>query len=110
MCVLTQVSGTDSAMAQSWLGSLASEEGGAGLWFDVPHDDITTVDVRQVKHLVVMATELLCHQQHWEKLIDIGLRFDAVTWYDVIRLLLLLLFFYFIFFCFYTPGSKDPRG
>jgi len=61
------------------LGSLSDEEGGAGVRFDFPDDDITAVDVRQLKHVVVLAVELLCHQQSWEKLVDIGLRFDAVT-------------------------------
>jgi len=66
---------------RSWLGSLADEEGGAGVWFDFPHDDITAVDVRQLKRVVIMAIELLCHQQKWEKLVDIGLRFESVTRY-----------------------------
>ena len=64
---------------KSWLGSLADEQGGAGVWFDFPHDDVTAVDVRQLKHVVVMAIELLCHERKWEKLVDIGLRFEAVT-------------------------------
>ena len=66
-------------VSRSWLGSIADEEGGAGVWFDDPHDDVTAVDVRRLKSVVVMATELLCHQRKWEKLVDIGLRFDAVT-------------------------------
>jgi len=71
----------ESSFGKSWLGSLADEQGGAGVWFDFPHDDITAVDVRQLKRVVVMAIELLCHQQKWEKLVDIGLRFEAVTRY-----------------------------
>jgi len=70
------------SVGKSWLGSLADEQGGAGVWFDFPHDDMTTVDVRQLKHVVVMAMELLCHQRKWEKLVDIGFRFEAVTRYS----------------------------
>jgi len=73
---------SSAGMTQSWLGGLASESGGAGVWFDFPHDDITAMDVRHLQRLVVMATELLHHQQHWEKLVDIALRFQAVTRYD----------------------------
>jgi len=58
---------------------VADEEGGGGVWFDVPHDDVTTVDVRHLKRVVVMAIELLWQQRQWEKVVDIGLRFDAVT-------------------------------
>jgi len=66
-------------VAKTWLGSLADEDGGAGVLFDVPHDDITAVDVRHLKHIVVMSIELLCHEHKWEKLVDIGLRFDTIT-------------------------------
>ena len=79
-----QVTSSDEAAGSdvtSWLGSVTNEEGGASVWFDFPHDDITTVDVRQLKHVVVMATELLCHERKWEKMVDITLRFDAITRY-----------------------------
>jgi len=69
------------SVGRSWLGNLADEHGGAGLTFDFPHDDITAVDVRQLKHVVVMAIELLWHQQKYEKLVDIGLRCEAITRY-----------------------------
>ena len=82
MLLYTQVAGIDeasSSMGKSWLGVVSDEEGGAGVWFDLPHDDVTAVDMRQLKRVIVMSAELLCHQHKWEKLVDIGLRFDAVT-------------------------------
>jgi len=71
----------NSKLTESWLGGLADEHGGSGVWFDFPHDDVTAVDLRQLKRLVVMSIELLCHEHKWEKLVDVGLRFEAVTRY-----------------------------
>ena len=83
MFLQTQMAGIQTAAEdgaeRSWLGSLADEQGAAGVWFDFPLDDLTAVDLRQLKRVVVMATELLCHQHKWEKLVDIGMRLEAVT-------------------------------
>lgn len=61
------------------MGSSSVEQGGAGVKFDVPHDDMTAVDVRCLKRIVLLALEVLFHQQKWEKLVDIALRFNALT-------------------------------
>ena len=66
-----------------WIGNIADELGGAGTKFDVPHDDMTTIDLRCLKRIVLLSLEMLYFQQRWEKLVDIGLRFSALTGYAV---------------------------
>jgi len=42
-------------------------------------DDITSLDLHNVRRIAMRAVEMLHFQQMWEKLIDIGLRFNALT-------------------------------
>jgi hypothetical protein len=76
--IVLQVKTTGSGDA-SWLGSISVEQGGAGTKFDVPQDDMTAVDLRCLKRVVLLALEMLFHQQKWEKLVDVALRFSALT-------------------------------
>lgn len=64
---------------ESWFGSIKAEKGGAGLKFDVPLDDLSTVDARWVRRLVLRCLEMLYYQNKWEKLVDIALRFIALS-------------------------------
>ncbi|KAL8594729.1 hypothetical protein ACOMHN_051675 [Nucella lapillus] len=64
---------------QSWMGSIMDERGGSSLKFEVPLDDVSIVDMRWVRRLVLRCLEMLYCRQKWEKLIDIALRFSAIS-------------------------------
>ena len=42
-------------------------------------DDVTSVDLRFVTRIVRRVMELLHYEQRWERLVDVALRFNAVT-------------------------------
>ena len=63
----------------STCGSTEDETGGASLRFETSLDDITTVDVRLVRRIVLRSVELLHYANKWERLVDIVYRFTAVT-------------------------------
>ncbi len=69
----------DSVGGELWMGTQWDERGGAGLRFDVPVDDLSTVDSRSLRCIVLRTLELLFQEQRWERLVDIALRFSAVT-------------------------------
>ena len=64
---------------ESWMGDLTNERGGASLRFESPLDDKSVVDLRWLRRLCLRVLELLYHEQKWEKLVDIALRFNALT-------------------------------
>ncbi|XP_041347318.1 cilia- and flagella-associated protein 54-like [Gigantopelta aegis] len=64
---------------ESWMGDMTSEKGGASLRFESPLDDKSIVDLRWIRRLCLRVLELLYHEQKWEKLVDIALRFNALT-------------------------------
>ncbi|KAK7503699.1 hypothetical protein BaRGS_00005238, partial [Batillaria attramentaria] len=64
---------------ESWMGTIKNERGGASLKFEMPLDDLSTVDARWVRRLVLRCLEMLYLQQKWEKLVDIALRFSALS-------------------------------
>ena len=61
------------------MGDVSSERGGAGLKFEVPMDDMTSVDARWFRRLVLRVLEMLYYEEHWEKLVDLALRFNALS-------------------------------
>ncbi|XP_052780184.1 cilia- and flagella-associated protein 54-like isoform X4 [Mya arenaria] len=63
----------------SWTGSVLNERGGAGLKFENPTDNQSVLDVRFLRRLVLRVLEMLYYEQKWEKLVDIALRFNALT-------------------------------
>ncbi len=44
-------------------------------------DDTSLVDLRFIVHAALRTMEMLHYEQQWEKLVDIALRFNAVTEY-----------------------------
>lgn len=64
---------------ESWMGSVADEKGGASLKFENNLDDISIADLRWIRRIVLRSLELLYYEEKWEKLVDIALRFSAVT-------------------------------
>ena len=68
-----------SQQVRSWLGDASDERGGASLRFDEPTDDMSTVDLRWTRRLVMRVIEILYFEARWERLVDIALRFNALT-------------------------------
>ena len=61
------------------MGDLTDEKGGASLKFEWPLDDISMVDTRWFRRLILRVIELMFYEQKWEKLVDVALRFHALT-------------------------------
>jgi hypothetical protein len=68
---ITQVSGL--------MAGVEDEKGGSSLRFEIPLDDSTMLDMRWVKRLVLYAAEMMFYEGKWERVVDIILRFNAVT-------------------------------
>jgi len=66
----------------SWTGSILNETGGASLKFENPTDNQSVLDVRFIRRMVLRVLEVLYYEEKWEKLVDIALRFNALTKYD----------------------------
>ncbi|XP_052282343.1 cilia- and flagella-associated protein 54-like isoform X6 [Dreissena polymorpha] len=64
---------------ESWTGSILNEAGGASLKFESPTDNQSVLDVRFIRRLVLRVLEVLYYEKKWEKLVDIALRFNALT-------------------------------
>ncbi|XP_046336681.2 cilia- and flagella-associated protein 54-like isoform X2 [Haliotis rufescens] len=64
---------------ESWYGDVKNEKGGASQKFEPPLDDMSIVDVRFIRRLVLRVLEMLYYEQKWEKLTDIALRFSALS-------------------------------
>lgn len=66
-------------MVRSWMGDVRAEKGGASLKFEAPLDDLSTVDMRWLKRIVLRVLEILYYEQKWERLADVALRFNALS-------------------------------
>ncbi|GFO44544.1 hypothetical protein PoB_007104900 [Plakobranchus ocellatus] len=64
---------------ESWVGDVCSERGGASLKFDPLLDDTTITDSRWTRRLILRTLELLYLEAKWEKLVDLALRYSALT-------------------------------
>ena len=64
---------------ESWMGDVKQECGGASLTFENPTDKIGAVDVRFARRLILRMLEILFYEEKWEKLVDVALRFNALT-------------------------------
>lgn len=64
---------------ESWVGDIKTEAGGASLTFEMPADKIGAVDVRWARRLILRVLEILFYEEKWEKLVDVALRFNALT-------------------------------
>ena len=61
------------------MGDMRAERGGASLRFEQLLDDVSRVDVRWVRRLVLRAIEMMYYEHKWERLVDVALRFNAVS-------------------------------
>ena len=66
-------------VVKSWLGSVKDEKGGASLKFESPLDDVSSVDTRWLRRLVLRVLEMLYYENKWERLVDLALRFNALS-------------------------------
>lgn len=62
-----------------WYDSININKTGAGLRFDLPLDDNTTIDLRFVKEFIFRSIQCLSSFEKWEKLLSIALKFNAMT-------------------------------
>ena len=77
---LTQTKfGSSELPDKRWMGGVMDEKGGAGVRFDIPFDDRSSIDLRAIKSVVIKALENMYHTKKWESLVHVGLRFNAVT-------------------------------
>ena len=63
----------------SWSGGIRDEKGGSSLTFEFPLDDMSSVDIPWIKRLIVRTIEMLHYELRYEKLVDVALRFNALT-------------------------------
>ncbi|XP_006820960.1 cilia- and flagella-associated protein 54-like [Saccoglossus kowalevskii] len=63
----------------TWMGSVTDEKGGASLKFEEPLDDITTIDARWTRRMIMRTIEILFYEQRWEKVADMCMKFNNVT-------------------------------
>ncbi|XP_063952273.1 cilia- and flagella-associated protein 54-like isoform X1 [Lytechinus pictus] len=66
-------------LLNTWVGSVADEKGGASLKFESPLDDVSSVDSRWIRRMVLRVMEMLYYEQKWEKLADVAMRFNVLT-------------------------------
>ena len=64
---------------RSWMDDISNEKGGASLKFESPLDDVSSTDVRWARRLIMRIIELLYYENRWERLVDVALRFNALT-------------------------------
>ena len=64
-----------------WYESANVGRAGGGLKFDIPFDDITSVDLRFVKDFIFRSIQCLAHFEKHEKLLSVALKFNAITSY-----------------------------
>ena len=62
-------------------GDIETEKGGSDLIFEQYLDDQTTADVVWIKRVIMHCMEVLFYKEKWEKLVDIILRFNALSRY-----------------------------
>ncbi|XP_063783817.1 cilia- and flagella-associated protein 54 isoform X2 [Pseudophryne corroboree] len=63
----------------SCMGSIADEEGGSNLTFEYPFDDVTVIDIRWIRDLVLKAIEVLNNMKRWEALVHIAVQFNLLS-------------------------------
>ena len=68
-----------SVLVNTWVGSVANEKGGASLKFEDPLDDVSTVDTRWTRRMVLRMLELLYYEEQWERLADVAMRYNVLT-------------------------------
>ncbi|ESO99725.1 hypothetical protein LOTGIDRAFT_238729 [Lottia gigantea] len=66
---------------ENWYGDVKKEKGGTSLKYEQPLDDNSVVDVLWIRRYILRVIEMLYYEQKWEKLVDIALRFNALSNY-----------------------------
>ena len=66
-------------LVNSWVGTVSDEKGGASLKFENTLDDISTMDSRWMRRMVLRILEMLYYEQQWECLADIAMRFNVLA-------------------------------
>ena len=64
---------------RSVMGNIRMEKGGAGLKFEMPLDDVSNIDARWIRRLTLRVLEMLHYEEKHEKLVDLALRFNALS-------------------------------
>lgn len=62
-----------------WYDSVKIGKAGGSLKFEIPLDNITTMDLRFIKDFIFRAIQCLAHFDKSEKLLSIALKFNAMT-------------------------------
>ena len=62
-----------------WLGSFCEEYCNQTMELERLLDDSSAVDMRFIYRIVLRSLELLNYAEKWERLVDIGLRFNAFS-------------------------------
>ena len=68
-----------TALVNTWVGTVVDEKGGASLKFEDPLDDVSTVDTRWTRRMVLRMLELLYYEEQWERLADVAMRYNVLT-------------------------------
>ncbi|XP_022098854.1 cilia- and flagella-associated protein 54-like [Acanthaster planci] len=66
-------------LVNTWVGTVSDEKGGASLKFENALDDVSTVDSRWMRRMVLRVLEMLYYEQQWECLADVAMRFNILT-------------------------------
>ncbi len=61
------------------MGGVKDEKGGASLKFESQLDDVSTVDMRWMRRIILRVLEMLYYEQRWERLANLALRFNAIS-------------------------------
>lgn len=70
-----------------WFDAESIGKTGASLKFDIPLDDINSIDLRFIKEFIFRAIQCLAAFEKWEKCASIALKFNAMTSYKYAELL-----------------------
>ncbi len=68
-----------SSQVNRWYDAASIGQTGGGLKFDVPLDDVTSVDLRFVKDFVFRSVQCLAQFEKNEKLLSVAMKFNAFT-------------------------------
>ena len=61
------------------MGDIRDEKGGASLKWEEPLDDVSATDVRWMRRMIMRTIEILYYEHRWERLVDVAIRFNALT-------------------------------
>lgn len=61
------------------MGGIEDQKGGSSLRFEIPLDNNDILDTRWFKKIVLYAAEMMFYEAKWERVVDVILRFNALT-------------------------------